>query len=412
MAIRKEERPEVRGGRPAMAASGRTDPTLGGSGAKTVLALQRLVGNRAVAGILAGEGARAGRTVQREIYLAGGDMSEGSLPDSEDFRGRAERAGPGVLARLAEMLTDGIKHDCADWPAAIAAAARLEGVKAPEFPPKRKWEEDESDSDSENEAVENATKRRRVLVPAGGIFNATKSEARSGNIKTKKERRQTLRTGPDRKRKVPRVKNWAEAAAEVTKEQLSADAKAIHTEALGPASPGYNKQTFGATTVVTAALLDIHGTVQKFMFTNLDKAVAPKLRAAAGKRGYQSIAAQQSHAEGELIQYVRVNRDGFYSIQAIGCDKDHCVECDEVLRKVIGSYQTALGVGTVPFANYYMPPPLVAAFGKAYTSRTDPTDAKAMLRHDAVAARKVRAEKSKARKKKAPKAVDSEEEGD
>ncbi|MGH9070014.1 MAG: hypothetical protein ACRDX8_02305 [Acidimicrobiales bacterium] len=379
-----------------------------------MLVLQRLIGNRAVASLLSrAVSVPAAVPVQRELYLGGSDMAEASLPAPENL-GKAERAGPGVVERLSEMLTDGIRHEFDDWPAAIVDAARQEGVVGAQFPPKRKWEADESDSDSEAEAVNNATKRRRIVDTPKAIFNATKSKARKGNIRTPKQNRRTKRKR-DKSREVQRVDNWAKTALEVTKQQLSLDAKAIHQEALG----GGSRRSFGATTVVTAALLDLHGTVQKFMFTNLKSMVSKALCDAAARRGYQSIAAQQSHAEGELIQYVRVARKGFYSIQAIGCDKDHCVECDEVLRKVIGNYETSLGVGSKPFKNYYIPEALGVAFGKNYTSQTDPADAKAMLRHDAedsAATRKQKREERKRQRVEAPvqsgEDKEEEEEGD
>ncbi|MEM7382769.1 MAG: hypothetical protein AAF400_00325 [Bacteroidota bacterium] len=95
----------------------------------------------------------------------------------------------------------------------------------------------------------------------------------------------------------------------------------------------------GPVTILCVALSDKHGNIKKFAFSNSE--LMPRgCRDQAEERGYAVIKARQSHAEGQLLQFLyqrQVQRHGLYThIVAMGCSRQHCPECDLLLHLSLG----------------------------------------------------------------------------
>lgn len=88
----------------------------------------------------------------------------------------------------------------------------------------------------------------------------------------------------------------------------------------------------------------------------------PALREKANELGYHTVQAMQSHAEGELVQYVSTYED--MKLVDMGCDKEHCMECGLLLNLYSeGGFDTQTETSEKTFKNYYMPKPLREAVG-------------------------------------------------
>lgn len=101
-----------------------------------------------------------------------------------------------------------------------------------------------------------------------------------------------------------------------------------------------NPQTQKSTVCLCAALRNKHGYVKKFTFHNGVGVMSPAMRTKAHELGYDVIQTQQSHAEGQLIQFLldrHQRRPGWYThIMGMGCSRCHCVECNALLELFLG----------------------------------------------------------------------------
>jgi len=189
---------------------------------------------------------------------------------------------------------------------------------------------------SSDRSYSNSEPEEDKLIP--GIFNKTKK-----NRKADEERVDNyLRWGGP----IPHLHQDAQEIHDVIPRKVQTGAKV-----------GKSNQSYGATTVVTALLLDTEsGRIKKFVFSNLSS-MGNELTKRAEGLGYHVITAGVSHAEGELIQFLHV-RNGLYKLLSIGCDKPHCAECREMLNRVIKSWHTQSLLDPEDaklFPNYYLP---------------------------------------------------------
>jgi hypothetical protein len=96
----------------------------------------------------------------------------------------------------------------------------------------------------------------------------------------------------------------------------------------------------GSTTCLCVALRDKKGYIKKFIFHNGESLLGPNMRNKAHELGYDVIQTQQSHAEGQLIQFLldrHQRRPGWYThIMGMGCSRCHCVECNALLELFLG----------------------------------------------------------------------------
>ncbi|MEM7055828.1 MAG: hypothetical protein AAF392_03035 [Bacteroidota bacterium] len=125
-------------------------------------------------------------------------------------------------------------------------------------------------------------------------------------------------------------------AKDASPTKLAKDAKLIQEAMKGDKSH---------TTILCVALRDRHGHIKKFAFCN--SAIMPSsCRDKAESLGYAVIKAEQSHAEGQFLQFLhkraRINPGLYTHIVAMGCSKLHCPECDLVLQLVLGSNYKAI----------------------------------------------------------------------
>ena len=103
-------------------------------------------------------------------------------------------------------------------------------------------------------------------------------------------------------------------------------------------------QSKHSTTCLCVALRDKHGYIKKFVFHNGASIISPVLRTKAHALGYDLIQVEQSHAEGEFIQFLLRRhqvRPGLYThIMGIGCSRLVCAECDHLFKMFFGdNYQ-------------------------------------------------------------------------
>jgi hypothetical protein len=111
------------------------------------------------------------------------------------------------------------------------------------------------------------------------------------------------------------------------------------------------------TTIFCVALMDRYHYVKKFAFCNSDnKPMPPDMRKKAVELGYDVIKADQSHAEGQFVQFLcdrECRHKGLYThIVGMGCDRQHCDQCDCLLRLVLGTdYYAVTAVNTAPIGH-------------------------------------------------------------
>lgn len=101
-----------------------------------------------------------------------------------------------------------------------------------------------------------------------------------------------------------------------------------------------NDQTRKSTTCLCVALRDEHKYVKKFVFHNGAHVMSPAMRKKAHQLGYDVIQAQQSHAEGQLIQFLisrdQKRPDWYTHILGVGCSRSYCAECGVLFRGCLG----------------------------------------------------------------------------
>ena len=119
--------------------------------------------------------------------------------------------------------------------------------------------------------------------------------------------------------------NFVKQLDDIRPEKLAKDATEIWN-----AIP--NEKSRKNATVICAALRDTDGFVRLFTVWNKNSVLCPAAREKAYKLGYHVIRAQQSHAEGQLLQFLSKRADVYTHLVAMGCDKDHCIECDWMMK--------------------------------------------------------------------------------
>lgn len=166
------------------------------------------------------------------------------------------------------------------------------------------------------------------------------------------------------------INNYALRPEEVIPNQLKADAEAIHHVIPQTDRKGSANREYGATTVLCVALQDKCNRVKKFVFSNCKGIMGTTLRAKAYELGYHAVQAQQAHAEGEFLQFLQERSTTYTHTIALGCDKDHCTECNWALEaKLAGAYLTVSGnvESTKRFSKWYIPPAQEASLGQMHT---------------------------------------------
>jgi hypothetical protein len=102
-----------------------------------------------------------------------------------------------------------------------------------------------------------------------------------------------------------------------------------------------NSRTKDSTVCFCVALRDKDGYVKKFAFHNGANVMSPAMRTKAHESGYDVIQVEQSHAEGQFLQFLlhrHKKRPGLYThIMGMGCSRRHCAECNHILKRVLGS---------------------------------------------------------------------------
>lgn len=220
---------------------------------------------------------------------------------------------------------------------AIQRAARKKAV----------WDPEGSDSESDiDDTVDEALSSR--------VINRTKKIAK----RTKNSMSYTLRT-KNKKRVVARINNRTASVA-----GLAADAKAIHDTIPQFDDDGNVSRSFGATTVVCALYTKtVDGSIRKYCYTNKDNTTPTDLREAAEQLGYHMVNAPKAHAEAEMIMHHHT-RYGM-TLDAIGCDKDHCAECTKLMdtyyeTRVVSDNLYSKSI----FKKYHFPLLLQSALGR------------------------------------------------
>jgi hypothetical protein len=116
-----------------------------------------------------------------------------------------------------------------------------------------------------------------------------------------------------------------------------------------------NDKEKSSTTIFCFVLRDKNRYVKKFVAHNsADPNPMPKpMRARARDLGYDIINSDRAHAEGQFLQFLydrSMRRPGLYThILGMGCNRLHCIECDCLLRLILGKnyrgFTTAMTLG-------------------------------------------------------------------
>lgn len=132
---------------------------------------------------------------------------------------------------------------------------------------------------------------------------------------------------------------------------LVRDAKEIHESLDGD----------NYTTIFCVALRDGHGHIKKFAFHNSPDEMRPSRRKKLKDLGYDRIQSDQSHAEGQFLQFLfkreglkereETEKAAYTHIIAMGCSRPHCVECDCLFRLILGKNYSKLTAAAEPSGN-------------------------------------------------------------
>lgn len=117
--------------------------------------------------------------------------------------------------------------------------------------------------------------------------------------------------------------------------QLANDAQAL----LGSLPDDRSRSS---TTYLCVALRDRNSYIKRFVFHNGAHLMLPKVREKAYMLGYDVIQVEQSHAEGQFVQFLLRRhqvRPGWYThIMGLGCSRRLCVECNHLLKMFLGDH--------------------------------------------------------------------------
>jgi TPR repeat protein len=135
------------------------------------------------------------------------------------------------------------------------------------------------------------------------------------------------------------ISNYASNESQATCDQLKNDAGTIWNHVNDKFKNG------DKITILCVALRKNDGHVKKFVFTNQPsiyqwfetypntKETMKEICNKAHELGYHVIMAQQSHAEGELLQFLQERKTSYTHLMAMGCDKDHCPLCANMMQE-------------------------------------------------------------------------------
>ena len=120
---------------------------------------------------------------------------------------------------------------------------------------------------------------------------------------------------------------------------LANDAKQIH-EAV------HSSQSRGGTTILCVALVDANGHVRKFAFCNHQGSMPLGCFHKAKKLGYDEGSMDKEQAQGHIhaeVQFLEflytrnATQERYTHLLGMGCSRQHCKECDGVLRLILGN---------------------------------------------------------------------------
>lgn len=120
---------------------------------------------------------------------------------------------------------------------------------------------------------------------------------------------------------------------------LANDAKKIH-EAV------HSSQSRGGTTILCVALVDANGHVRKFSFCNHQGSMPLGCFHKAKELGYdegsmdKEQAQRHIHAEVQFLEFLytrNATQERYTHLLGMGCSRQHCKECDGVLRLILGN---------------------------------------------------------------------------
>ncbi|HEX4955288.1 MAG TPA: hypothetical protein VF017_18010 [Thermoanaerobaculia bacterium] len=125
-----------------------------------------------------------------------------------------------------------------------------------------------------------------------------------------------------------------------------------------------------AFTVVCAVVLTSTKALKKLCFSNLECTFPKSSREKAHQLGYHVIYTNQAHAEAEMSAYTESRGWG---VIAIGCDKPHCSECNNLMYQIKKErYSSESEVTeTKVFRNYYTPPLVNLAWRGKVSEKSD-----------------------------------------
>jgi hypothetical protein len=190
------------------------------------------------------------------------------------------------------------------------------------------------------------------------ILKGITSEAQSGDTDTDSEEINALAVAKlGRKRKAynysrKKIKgnppsNYLESAPQHTEESSSPQERSkalshdLACDALSIIEENANMQTRNATVCLCVVLRNRSGNAKKFVFHNGRRGLPGSMSDKAHNLHYHIVNAEQAHAEGEFIQFlldrVKNNEESYTHILGMGCSRQHCQECDGLLKLSLGS---------------------------------------------------------------------------
>lgn len=182
--------------------------------------------------------------------------------------------------------------------------------------------------DSDNEA-DGFTNRKRGRTKAPQIYNYSRQDKKRSSSYSEVKNY----VSNDEKEYLGYLENQ-----ELLLKKLSIDSKLI-AEAN---EEGYK----GSTVIFCVMLMDKNNHLKRFAFHNGESVMKPSMREKAEELGYDVIKAEQSHAEGQFLQFLlhrsnypknSSNARYYTHIVGMGCSRSHCAECDTLLSLLLGN---------------------------------------------------------------------------
>jgi hypothetical protein len=100
-------------------------------------------------------------------------------------------------------------------------------------------------------------------------------------------------------------------------------------------------RTRESTTCLCVVLKDKNKRAKKFVFHNGAAKMPPSMCDEAGKLGYATRTGYQAHAEAEFVEFLlhrnKQNPERYTHMLGMGCSRQHCKECDCLLKLYLGA---------------------------------------------------------------------------